>query len=48
MASWMIWAAGTLYAFAAFDLIRSGNLSMGVSFIAYAIANMALGVATWR
>lgn len=45
MAAWLIAVIGGVYAFVAFDLLRSGNLGLGIAFIGYSIGNVGLYLA---
>lgn len=45
MAAWLIAIIGGVYAVVAFDLIRSGNLGLGIAFVGYSIGNVGLYLA---
>lgn len=45
MAAWLIALIGVVYAVVAFDLIRTGNLGLGIAFIGYSIGNVGLYIA---
>jgi len=45
MAAWLIAIIGVVYAVVAFDLIRSGNLGLGIAFVGYSIGNVGLYLA---
>jgi hypothetical protein len=45
MAAWLIALIGVVYAVVAFDLIRTGNLGLGIAFIGYALGNVGLYIA---
>jgi hypothetical protein len=42
MSAWLIGFIGVVYAVVAFDLIRSGNLGLGIAFVGYSIGNVGL------
>ena len=42
MSAWLIAAIGVVYAVVAFDLIRNGNLGLGIAFVGYSIGNIGL------
>lgn len=42
MSAWLIAGIGVVYAVVAFDLIRSGNLGLGIAFVGYSIGNVGL------
>ena len=37
MSAWLIAMIGVVYAVVAFDLIRSGNVGLGIAFVGYSI-----------
>jgi hypothetical protein len=45
MAAWLIALIGVVYAVVAFDLIRTGNLGLGIAFVGYSFANVGLWIA---
>jgi hypothetical protein len=45
MAPTLIILIGGVYAVVAFDLIRNGNLGLGIAFIGYALGNVGLWIA---
>ena len=45
MAAWLIALIGVVYAVVAFDLIRTGNLGLGIAFVGYSIGNIGLWIA---
>lgn len=45
MAAWLIAVIGVVYAIVAFDLLRVGNLGLGIAFIGYSIGNVGLYLA---
>ena len=45
MAAWLIALIGVVYAVVAFDLIRTGNLGLGIAFAGYAFSNVGLWIA---
>jgi hypothetical protein len=45
MASWLIAGIGIVYSVVAIDLLRSGNLGLGIAFVGYAIGNVGLYLA---
>ena len=45
MAAWLIAFIGVVYAWVAIDLLRSGNLGLGIAFIGYSIGNVGLYLA---
>lgn len=42
MSAWMIAAIGVVYLVVAVDLLRKGNVGLGIAFIGYAIGNVGL------
>lgn len=42
MSAWLIAIIGGVYAVVAFDLIRSGNVGLGIAFVGYSIGNIGL------
>lgn len=42
MSAWLIGFIGIVYAVVAFDLIRNGNLGLGIAFVGYSIGNVGL------
>jgi len=42
MSGWLIATIGVVYAVVAFDLIRSGNIGLGIVFDGYSIGNIGL------
>jgi len=45
MASWLIAGIGIVYSVVAVDLLRAGNLGLGIAFVGYAIGNVGLYLA---
>ena len=45
MAAWLIAFIGVVYAGVAIDLLRNGNLGLGIAFIGYSIGNVGLYLA---
>jgi hypothetical protein len=45
MASWLIAIIGVVYAVVAYDLLRAGNLGLGIAFIGYSLGNVGLYLA---
>lgn len=45
MAAWLIALIGGVYAVVAFDLIRHGNVGLGIAFVGYSIGNVGLYLA---
>jgi hypothetical protein len=44
MSGWLIAAIGVVYAVVALDLIRSGNIGLGIAFVGYSIGNVGLTI----
>lgn len=42
MSAWLIAFIGVVYGVVAFDLIRNGNVGLGIAFIGYSIGNVGL------
>ena len=42
MSGWLKATIGVVYAVVAFDLIRSGNIGLGIAFVGYSIGNIGL------
>ena len=45
MAAWLIALVGVVYAVVAVDLLRVGNIGLGIAFIGYSIGNVGLYLA---
>jgi hypothetical protein len=45
MAAWLIAVIGVVYAVVAFDLIRHGNIGLGIAFVGYSLGNVGLYLA---
>lgn len=45
MSAWLIAVIGVVYAVVAVDLLRVGNLGLGIAFVGYAFANIGLYLA---
>ena len=44
MSAWLIAIIGVVYAVVALDLIRSGNIGLGIAFVGYSIGNVGLTI----
>jgi hypothetical protein len=42
MSSWLIACIGVVYTIVAIDLLRKGQVGLGIAFIGYAIGNVGL------
>jgi len=42
MSSWLIALIGGVYLVVAFDLIRKGQIGLGIAFLGYALGNVGL------
>lgn len=45
MSAWLIAVIGLVYAVVAVDLLRRGNLGLGIAFVGYSIGNVGLYLA---
>jgi len=45
MAAWLIAIIGVVYAVVAADLLRVGNIGLGIAFIGYSLGNVGLYLA---
>ena len=45
MSAWLIAVIGVVYAVVAVDLLRVGNLGLGIAFVGYSIGNVGLYLA---
>jgi hypothetical protein len=45
VAAWLIALVGVVYAVVAVDLLRVGNIGLGIAFIGYSIGNVGLYLA---
>ena len=45
MAAWLIAVVGVIYAVVAIDLLRVGNLGLGIAFVGYCLGNVGLYLA---
>lgn len=45
MSAWLIAAVGVVYALVALDLLRKGNVGLGIAFAGYAFSNIGLYIA---
>jgi len=45
MSAWLIAIIGVVYAVVAIDLLRVGNLGLGIAFVGYSIGNVGLYLA---
>lgn len=45
MSAWLIAFIGVVYAVVAIDLLRVGNLGLGIAFVGYSIGNVGLYLA---
>ena len=42
MSEWMLWAVSILYLWAAVDLALHDKVALGITFLAYTVANISL------
>ncbi len=45
MSAWLIALVGVIYAVVAVDLLRTGNIGLGVAFVGYCLGNVGLYLA---
>ena len=45
MSAWLIAIIGVVYAVVAVDLLRAGNIGLGIAFVGYCLGNVGLYLA---